>query len=104
MEIANDIWEPTTRPDSSGGQHRLSLGSQEMGRATPLKIIDPNGYACSFADSLYEIGQIFPGESSGSTQKGPRKQRDRSIFLRSFRRMAKKSKPRKSEPIILARC
>ena len=74
MEIANDTTAPTTRPDPSGRQGRLPLGSQKMGCATPLKINNPYGYACSFADSLSEIGQIFPGRGFWLTQKGSGKQ------------------------------
>jgi hypothetical protein len=72
MEIANDITAPTTRPDPSGRRRRLSLGSQEMGRATPRKIISPYGYACSFADTLCEIGQIFPGREFWFHSKRPK--------------------------------
>jgi hypothetical protein len=90
MEIANDITAPTTRPDPSGRQRRLSLGSHEMGGASPLKTINPYGYACSFADSLCEIGQIFPwGRVLIPLKKAQGNGADRSIWLRSFRRMAR---------------
>jgi hypothetical protein len=104
MEIANDITAPATRPDPSGCQRRLSLGSQEMGRATPLKIINPYVYACSFADGLCEIGQIFPGREFWFYSKGPRKQRRQINLAALISSNGKKSKPRKSEPVILAHC